>query len=99
MFTFNQNEQIAILVLAGLLIVDLAISTYGYFWPDDIEEFGIRKAALPVPDTFPRESHPASQKTQPININTAAADALTTRPQVVLMTVEQQSDPATVGAQ
>lgn len=99
MFTFNQNEQIAILVLACLLIVDLAISTDDYFWPDDIAEFEVRKAALPVPDTFPGESHPVSQNTEPININTAAADALTTLPQVVLMTVEKLRDRATVGAQ
>ena len=87
MFTFNRNEQIAIIVLTAVLIVGSIVSAVDYFWPSDIEHFEVRKAAIPVPDIQEKtESHDAPAER--IDINTASAKALTALPQIGPKTAE-----------
>lgn len=88
MFTFNRNEQIAILGLTAILIVGSVVAAYDYFWPSDIEDFEVRKAAIPVPE-IPDTPPPHNAPPQPIDINHASAKALTALPQIGPKTAER----------
>ncbi len=86
MFTFNRNEQIAILILTALLVVGSIVSTIDYFWPDRIEDFAVRKAAIPVPDIQTEET---SHVLGPIDVNTAAAKELKALPLIGQKTADR----------
>lgn len=81
MFTFNRNEQIAILALTAVLIVGCVVSAVDYLWPDRIENFDVAKGAIPVPDPVPVEAE-ADLAEQPVDVNTASARELTRLPQI-----------------
>ena len=89
MFTFNRNEQIAIIVLTALLIVGSIVSAYDYFWPSEIETFRVHKAAIPVPPESDHSATEVEEPTGPIDVNTATASSLTTLPQVGPKTAER----------
>lgn len=83
--TFNRNEQIALLVLCGALLIGSGVSLYDYLWPEHIEDFHVHKGAIPVPSVAPAgegeqpaDAAPASQ----IDINTATLTELQTLPRV-----------------
>ena len=85
MFTFNRNEQIAILALTGLLIVGSLISALDYFWPSHIDDFEVRKGAIPVPEILPA----APEQPVLIDLNTATAQQLIRLPQIGPKTAER----------
>jgi len=58
--TFNRNEQIAILALTGALLVGTLVSLVDLWWPDAIEDFAVRKGAVPVPGTLASDAPPES---------------------------------------
>ena len=70
MFSFNRNEQIAILLLCGALLVGGVVSLVDRYASDRIEDFDVVKGAIPVPSdsvsvtpetpTAPADSVPAS---------------------------------------
>lgn len=49
MFSFNRNEQIAILLLCGALLVGGVVSLVDRYASDRIEDFDVVKGAIPVP--------------------------------------------------
>ena len=81
MFTFNRNEQIAILALTALLIVGSVVSAYDYFFPDDIENFEVIKGAIPVPE-IPPEDEATHSEPLAVNVNTATLEELQSLPGV-----------------
>ncbi len=97
--TFNRNEQMALIVLCGALLLGSAISLYDYLWPDDIEDFHVHKAAIPVPAA----AEPTLDDTDPagrahailIDINTASLTDLQTLPRIGPRTAERIVDHRT----
>ena len=81
MFTFNRNEQIAILVLTALLLVGSVVSAYDYFWPGNIEDFHVHKNAIPVPDLADTATVPPPQQLR-VGLNTATSKELTQLPHI-----------------
>ncbi len=49
MFSFNRNEQIAILLLCGALLVGGVVSLVDRYTLDGIPDFDVIKGAVPVP--------------------------------------------------
>ncbi len=88
MFTFNRNEQIAILALTALLIVGSVVSAVDYFWPSSIDDFEVRKGAIRVPEILQTNASVPEQP-GPININTATPRELTRLPQIGPKTAER----------
>jgi competence protein ComEA len=89
---FNQNERIAILALTGLLIAGSIVSSIDYFWPSAVDDFEVRKQAIPVPpvETLPEgETEPPALNTQRVNLNTASAKELIRLPQIGPKTAAQ----------
>ena len=86
MFTFNRNERIAMLALTGLLIVGSIISAFDYLWPSHIDDFEVRKGAIPVPEIL---SEAAPNQPSLINLNTATAKELIRLPQIGPKTAER----------
>lgn len=88
--TFNCNEQIAILVLTGALLVRSVVSALDYLFPEHVEEFHIHKGEIPVPKaqapaTLPPGDTPVSGKA---DVNTASAKDLQTLPCIGPQTAE-----------
>ena len=81
MFTFNRNEQIAILVLIALLIVGSVVSAFDYLWPSSIEDFEVRKGAIPVPEILPTDTAEPAQPDR-IDLNTATTQELIRLPRI-----------------
>ena len=83
MFSFNRNEQIAILALTGLLIVGSEISAVDYFWSSAIDNFEVWKAVVPIP---PFLSHHAGEDSTRVptllNLNQATEKQLQRLPQI-----------------
>lgn len=89
--TFNRNEQIAILALTALLIVGSVVSTIDYFWPAEIDDFEVRRSAIPVPVIDTSDSLAADGSgsvSSPTNLNTATAKQLMDLPQIGPKTAE-----------
>jgi competence protein ComEA len=83
LFSFNRNEQIAILALTGLLIVGSVISAIDYFWPSKIDNFEVRKAAVEVlPPILPQHAANDSSSVIVVNLNAATARQLQSLPQI-----------------
>ena len=89
---FNRNERTAILALTGLLIAGSIVSSIDYFWPSDVEDFEVRKQAIPVPPvkTVPEDkTETPAVPAEVINLNTASAKELTRLPQIGPKTAAQ----------
>ena len=93
--TFNRNEQIALLVLCGALLLGSGVSLYDYLWPEHLEDFHVHKGAIPVPSTDPdptdeRATDPAHLPL--IDINTASLTELQRLPRVGPRTAQRIVD-------
>lgn len=93
--TFNRNEQIALLVLSGALLLGSGVSLYDYLWPEHIEDFQVHKGAIPVPSADPdgtdeRATDPSHAAL--IDINTASLTELQRLPRVGPRTAQRIVD-------
>lgn len=71
MFSFNRNEQIALLLLSAALIIG-GIATYiDSRNSSALPDFHVQKSAVPVPDTSAQTTHKS-----PIDINRATVQDL-----------------------
>jgi competence ComEA-like helix-hairpin-helix protein len=81
---FDQNERIAILALTGLLIARSIVSSINYFWLSAVDDFEVRKQAIPVPpvETLPEgKTETPDLHAQRVKL-TATTKELTPLPQI-----------------
>jgi len=92
--SFNRNEQIAILVLVGALLVGTVVSLVDRYDSDRIEDFDVVKAAVPVPGDSVHSAPESAAKPTPeppaaapaaldrVDINRASASDLQRLPRI-----------------
>lgn len=71
MFSFNRNEQIALLLLSAALIIGGIITYIDSRNSDAIPDFDVQKSAVPLPDTSVQTAHKG-----PMDINRATVQEL-----------------------
>lgn len=81
MFSFNRNEQIVILLLAGTLLVGSVVQLLDHYLDGRLPDFEVRKAAVLVPTEL---SEAGSEPTtpEPIDLNRATAEELDLLPRI-----------------
>ncbi len=79
MFSFNRNEQIALILLSGALLVGAVVSLLARYAPDRTPDFEVRKAAVALPPAPAPDSVAAPA---PINLNRASAQDLQRLPRI-----------------
>jgi comEA protein len=73
MFTFNRNEQIALLMLSVALIVGIVVSYIDRTNSDAIPEFDVLKSVVPIPEISPDSSTDSLETAISIDVNEATA--------------------------
>jgi comEA protein len=84
MFSFNRNEQIALLLLAGALLIGGVVSIVSRYAADRTPDFEVRKGAVALPPATPDSVLDAQAQAvvAPIDLNRASAKDLQRLPRV-----------------
>jgi len=88
MFTFNRKEQLALVILAAVLLLGTIVSLLERYSDEGLPDFEVRKGVVEVPTG---EVETVSEPQQPsiININTASAKELKSLPRIGPQTAQR----------
>ena len=76
---FNRQEQVALLLLSGALLVGAGLTAVDYYHPSTLEEFCVVPQAVEVPDPVALEGGPVAG---PVRLNAATAAQLQGLPSI-----------------